>query len=93
MTIQTIKAEILSMDRKQLNDLVDTIQYRRKLINQKLKDEYSVGDLVSFDSKSGNKINGKVIKINRKSIQVEDLDCKWNVWNVSPSLLKSGKDK
>ena len=36
MTIQTIKAEVLSMDRGQLKDLVETIQYRRQEISQQL---------------------------------------------------------
>ena len=87
MTIQTIKAEVLSMDKGQLKDLVETIQYRRQLINQQEKNKYSIGDLVSFESRAGTKISGKVIKLNPKSIQVEDLENKWNVWNVSPSFL------
>ena len=87
MTIQTIKAEVLSMDRGQLKDLVETIQYRKQEISQQEKNKYSVGDLVSFKSRAGTKISGKVIKLNPKSIQVEDLENKWNVWNVSPSFL------
>lgn len=49
------------------------------------KFSYRVGDEVTFKSRSGQYITGKVAKINQKTILV---NTPISQWKVSPSLLK-----
>jgi len=48
--------------------------------------DWRVGDRVSFQGRRGSTINGKITKVNQKSISVTAEDC-ISKWNVSPSLL------
>ena len=89
MSIQDIKSGILRLDGDGLDCLINTINYRRKEINQKIKSQFNVGDNVWFYSKD-NKVEGKITKINRKYIVVKENEG-WTQWNVSPSLLKKEK--
>ena len=89
MDIQDIKSGILRLDGDGLDSLINTINYRRKEINQKIKSQFNVGDNVWFYSKD-NKVEGKITKINRKYIVVKENEG-WTQWNVSPSLLKKEK--
>ena len=88
LTFNNCKTFVLTMDRKQLDELVDTIKYRRDELNRKLKDSFSVGDKVSFISSRDNKtINGTVSKVNRKRLVVKEDNSEWMAWNVPPSIL------
>ena len=89
MNIQEIKSGVLGLDNNELNDIVSTINYRRKELNRQVKNQFSVGDVVWFNSRKGIKVEGKITKINRKNIVVSQ-DDKYVSWNVSPSLLKKG---
>ena len=89
MNIQEIKSGILGLDTNGLNEVISTIQYRRKELNRQVKNQFSVGDRVWFNSRKGTKIEGKVSKINRKNIVVSQ-DNSYVSWNVTPSLLKRG---
>ena len=89
MDIQDIKSGILRLDGDGLDSHINTINYRRKEINQKIKSQFNVGDNVWFYSKD-NKVEGKITKINRKYIVVKENEG-WTQWNVSPSLLKKEK--
>ena len=75
------------MNEEQLNCVVAAIQDRRYLLSQELKMQFSKGDKVSFETKGGEFVKAIVIKRNPKSIQCHELDNKFAIWNVSPSLL------
>jgi hypothetical protein len=87
MTIKELKGGVLGLDNKGLNDIISTINYRRKELNRQIKNQFSVGDLVWFNSSRGMKVEGKITKINRKNIVVSQ-DDSYVSWNVSPNLLK-----
>ena len=89
MNIQEIKSGVLGLDNNELNDIVSTINYRRKELNRQVKNQFSVGDVVWFNSRKGTKIEGEITKINRKNIVVSQ-DNSYVSWNVTPSLLKKG---
>ena len=82
----SIRQDILKMNNDQLNLVAQAIRDRREIINLEIKSQYVVGDLVSFKSKNDGRVKGVISKINPKSIEVE-VD-KYNIWKVSPSLLK-----
>ena len=89
MNIQEIKSGVLGLDNKGLNEIISTINYRRKELNRQVKNQFSVGDRVWFNSRKGTKIEGEITKINRKNIVVSQ-DNSYVSWNVTPSLLKKG---
>ena len=82
-----IRKQIMEMNKEQLNCVVDAIKDRRYLISQEEKMQFSKGDKVSFEKKDGEFVKAIVIKRNPKSIQCHELDNKFAIWNVSPSLL------
>lgn len=48
---------------------------------------FSKGDAVKFPLKDGTIIFARVLKVNRKTISVEQING-WRSWNVSPNLLQ-----
>ena len=90
MNLQDIKSGVLGLNNNEINEVVNTINFRRKELSRLVKNQFSVGDKVSFNSKSkGGIIEGVVTKINRKNIVVKQDDSVIS-WSVSPSLLKKG---
>tara|TARA_E500000305_G_scaffold61848_1_gene49325 strand:+ start:117 stop:392 length:276 start_codon:yes stop_codon:yes gene_type:complete len=89
MNINSIQSQILSMDKNQLDKIYETIKHRRNALAHLKKNEFSVGDIVSFKYKREIVI-GKVTDIMRKNIKVQDTDDKWRVFNVHPSYLTKG---
>lgn len=53
--------------------------------------KYRVGDVVMFKTKAGDKITGKIERINQKSIRV--LSDNGEQWKVAPSLIKENLTK
>ena len=92
LTFKNCKTLILDMGTKQLDELIETIKYRRDEINRSLKNSFVVGDKVSFTSK--NKIyNCTISKINRKRLVVKEDDNEWRAWDVPPSILTKLTEK
>lgn len=89
MNLQEIKSGVLGLDNDGLNEIINTINFRRKELNRLIKNQFSVGDKVFFNSRNRGIIEGVITKINRKNIVVRQNDSFTN-WNVSPSLLKKG---
>ena len=77
---------IMGLDKEQLNSIVQTVNFRRKQLDEVQKNKFSVGDKVWF-TKRGSKeiIQGKVKKLCRKNIQVSVEP--FTTWTVSPTLL------
>lgn len=80
--------EIENMDRAELNIVIDAVNRRQKMLSQESTRKFSIGDSVTFKTKSGEKIFGTVDKVNRKTIIVNE-DNKLKQWKVSASLLES----
>ena len=89
MDISEIKSGILGLDSDGLDVITNAINYRRKEVNQEIKNQFNVGDNVRFIGQ-GDEIRGTITKINRKYIVVKENEG-WTQWNVSPSLLKKEK--
>jgi len=89
MNINSIQSQILSMDSSQLDTIIESVKHRRNALAHLKKNEFSVGDKVSFEFKR-QIVNGIVTSIMRKNIKVQDINDKWRVFNVHPSFLTKG---
>ena len=79
----SLRQDIMKMNTDQLNLVILAIKDRRTQISLEIRSQFIVGDDVWFDHKRG-KVEGTIIKMNPKSVQVKtDI----GVWNVSPSYL------
>tara|TARA_Y100001963_G_C6722070_1_gene419605 strand:+ start:856 stop:1146 length:291 start_codon:yes stop_codon:yes gene_type:complete len=87
MNLSEIKGGILTLDNDGLNEIISTINFRRREISQRIKNQFKVGDRVWFNGRRNKRVEGTIDKINRKNIVVKE-DNGWTSWNVSPSLLK-----
>ena len=74
-------------DDNDLNNLIDTIKFRRNQISQEAKRLFKVGDKVFFLNKKKGKVDGMVTKINKKYIIVDETHGMMS-WRVSPTLLE-----
>ena len=87
MSLEQVKSGILSLTDKEISEVISTINFRRKELNQQVKRQFGIGDRVWFNGRNGVKVEGKITKINRKNIVVKE-DEGWIQWSVSPSLLR-----
>lgn len=60
-------------------------EYYREL-QSKIVKQFSIGDPVEFDSKRGMTVQGKITKLNGKSVKLQSTD--YVTWTVAPSLLR-----
>lgn len=86
--MDTVKM-VMSMDKADLNKVVEAVRFRRSQLETMSRLSFSVGDKVEFDSRKGMTVTGKIKKINRKTIIVDATDMR--TWRVSPSLLRRAK--
>jgi len=79
-------------DLRTLNkDIVKRIRMLMSIEDLKSANKFSVGDDVSFISKRHGQVEGKVTKINRKTIGVKCTNIIGRGdWRVSPSILRKG---
>jgi len=79
-------------DLRTLNkDIVKRIRMLHAIEDLKSANKFSVGDDVSFISKRHGQVEGKVTKINRKTIGVKCTNIIGRGdWRVSPSILRKG---
>ena len=74
---QYIKADIMSMNTEELDEIQFAIQMRRAAIGLNNRHAFNIGDVVEFGSaKRGYKVDKIKIK---KAIVVEDNGTRWNV--------------
>lgn len=77
---------IASMDREQLNAVINAINIRRDFLTQMATTAINPGDKVWFDGGKGRgPIHGTVKKVNRKTVIVHAAD--GMTWRVSPPLI------
>jgi len=64
--------------------IVDELNHRRNVKNQTVKAQFRIGDDVKFNSRNRGLVEGKIVKINSKTIVVKS---GFTNWKVSPGLL------
>jgi len=79
MKIDDIHTKIMTMDSKTINELVETIQQRRKQLHAEAGAKFKVGVVVSFGRTNGRKRTGKVEKLNVTKAVVDVAGQKWRV--------------
>ena len=82
-----IQGKIMGLNNNDLNNLIDTIKFRRNQIQQEAKRLFKIGDKVFFLNKKKGKVEGMVTKINKKYIIVDETHGMMS-WRVSPTLLE-----
>ena len=93
LTFNNCKTLVITMDINELDELAKVIRFRRNEINRELKDDFLIGDKVSFTGRNNNLVMGTITKINRKNVVVTEDDNKWMAWNVPPSMLTKKTNK
>ena len=83
--INTVLDQIQRMDNDELNRVVKAVKSQRTYIARKMTRKLLVGDVVSFDTKSGT-ITGTVRKVNPKTVLVKDSNSNTQ-WKVTATLL------
>ena len=84
--INTVLDQIQRMDNDELNRVIAAVKLQRTHIARNMTRGLRVGDIVSFDSRSGT-VTGKVTKVNPKTVLVKD-STTGTVWKVSATLLE-----
>jgi len=80
MKLSTIIAEIHSMNRDDLNKVVEAVKYARSQAHRQMANTLKSGDTVFFDGKYGKTVKGTVIKTAIKYVSVDcGIDGKWRV--------------
>ena len=90
--MENVKADIGKMSNDQLNEIANAVNMRRKRIQKQAIRSMLVGNIVSFETRKGT-ITGRVRKINRKNVVVQEsnTDTRWNVLANLLTKLKIGE--
>ena len=83
--INTVLDQIQRMDNAELNRVIAAVKSQRTYIARNMTRKLLVGDVVSFDTKSGT-ITGTVRKVNPKTVLVKDSKSA-TTWKVTATLL------
>ena len=78
---------IRNADNDTLNAMIKEINTRRRLVQERLGRQFTVGQMVEFNTKKGVVERGEIEKINRKTISVRTAPLVR--WRVAPSLLRA----
>jgi len=77
---------VYQMDNGQLNEVIEAIKLKRQHLSRQATRTILVGDIVEFNGRRGQKVSGKVVKVNQKTLVV--LDSKTQTrWKVSGTLV------
>ena len=88
--MKNIKEQILKMDMEQINDLVDTIQLRRKQLHAEAGSEFKVGMTVQFGRPNGRKRTGKITKVNLVKAVIQcNQECGGAKWRVPFGMMEA----
>lgn len=83
--INTVLDQIQRMDNDELNRVIAAVKLQRTHIARTMTRKLLVGDIVSFDSRSGT-VTGTVRKVNPKTVLVKDRNSA-TTWKVTATLL------
>jgi len=82
--VQTAVEAIRNANNDELNQIVEAIKMQRTWLARTTARALTVGDTVSFTGRGGKTVTGKVTKINRKTVVVDE---GFTRWKVPASLL------
>ena len=89
--MNTVMDQVARMDSAELNRVVDAVKLRRTFIAKESARGLFIGDVVSFESKRGQTVCGKVTKVNQKTVVVDaGMRGKWKVTASMLSLAPYG---
>jgi putative ribosome biogenesis GTPase RsgA len=77
---------IYQMDNDELNQVVEAIKLKRTHLARQITRSVMVGDIVSFEGRGGKTVTGKVMKVNPKTLLVQDSQTMTR-WKVTASLV------
>jgi hypothetical protein len=86
--MKTLQTLLFKMEGDDFGKVVQMYKTAQSMYQSRAGSSFSIGQPVVFtSSRTGEKIVGKVTKINRKTVQVSTTGK--GTWKVSPSLLSS----
>ena len=85
--VQSTIAAIHSMNKDELDQVVEAIKLQRTFLARSTARSLSVGDQVKFTGRQGEVIRGVVDKVNRKTVIVRSAGNQ--MWRVTASLLEA----
>ena len=77
---------IYQMDNDQLNEVIEAIKLKRTHLAKQTARSILIGDIVSFEGRRGATVQGKVTKVNQKTIVVRDSKTQTQ-WKVTASMV------
>ena len=77
---------IYQMDSDQLNQVIEAVKLKRTHLTKQVARSIILGDIVSFQGRRGQTVQGKVTKVNQKTIVVRDTQSQVQ-WKVTASLV------
>lgn len=78
--------QIYQMDSDELNQVIEAIKLKRQHLARQAVRTVLVGDTVTFSAR-GRTVVGKVLKVNRKTLQVREQGAVSTLWKVSATLV------
>ena len=90
MELNNILEAVNEMSEEELTELVYSIKDRRDILRTKNLKGFRIDDKVKWTHGRGTSkenYEGRVYKINSKTISVEQKGRKWCKWRISPSML------
>lgn len=89
MLDQETRNKILAATREEMEEAYDLLHVRHDMLALAAKAQFKVGDKVEWDSKKGGRtVSGKVTRILKKNVCVDEDGDKNLAWRVSPGLLR-----
>lgn len=77
---------IYKMNSDQLNQVVEAVKLKRTHLAKTVARSVLIGDIVQFEGRRGQMIQGKVTKVNQKTLVVMDSQTRTQ-WKVTASLV------
>ena len=86
--IASLRAQIFNMDVAELRELQELVIETMKRRMRTATRMFQQGDEVSFQTRDGRTVNGRVVKVNQKTVTVMAHNAQCTMWKVSGTLLK-----
>ena len=77
---------IYQMDKDQIDQVAEAIKLKRTFLAKQVARSIIIGDIVSFEGRRGQTVQGKVTKVNQKTVVVRDSNTQIQ-WKVTASML------
>ena len=74
------------MDADQIDQIVEAVKLKRTFLAKQVARSIIIGDIVSFEGRRGQTVQGKVTKVNQKTVVVRDSKTQIQ-WKVTASML------